>query len=140
MPAPIKKMAEIIVVISDPKSGKSTQKVLADADAKTLHGKKIGEKLNGEALNLNGYEFEITGGSDYCGFPMRKDIEGTLRKRILVAKGWGLKFGRAGTRHRRNYAGNTVFDRTAQINLKVVKAGKTPLFEDKAEEKPEAKK
>lgn len=130
-------MAEIKVVINDPKTGKSTQKVLADADAKSLHGKKVGEKLNGEALNLTGYEFEITGGSDYCGFPMRKDIDGTLRKRVLVVKGWGLKFGRQGARHRRNYAGNTVFDKTAQINLKVLKAGKTPLFEEKAEEKKE---
>lgn len=138
-------MAELKVVISDPKSGKSVQKVLTDEDAKSLYGRKISEKINGELLNLTGYEFEITGGSDYCGFPMRRDINGPMRKAVLITRGWGLRHERRGIKRRISFAGNTVFDKTAQLNLKVVKMGKTPLFEEKAaaegeEAKPEEKK
>ncbi len=138
-------MAELKVVISDPKSGKSVQKVLTDEDAKSLHGKKISEKINGELLNLTGYEFEITGGSDYCGFPMRRDINGPQRKAVLITRGWGLRHERRGIKRRISFAGNTVFEKTAQLNLKVIKMGKTPLFEEPKEgeevvKKPKAEK
>lgn len=113
-------------------SGKTLKKVFNEEEAKHFIGKKIGSLIKGELIGFPGYEFEITGGSDYCGFPMRKDVLGIARKRILTTKGFGNKKPkRKGLRYRRTVAGNTVFSKTSQLNLKVVKAGPVPLFEDK---------
>lgn len=114
---------EIKVNIGDPKAGKTFQRVITEDDAKTFFGKRIGDTIKGELVQAPGYEFIITGGSDYCGFPMRKDVEGTLRKRILIVSGIGLRKNRAGRRVRKNVAANTVYARTTQLNLKVTKYG-----------------
>ena len=128
-------MAEFKLVIGDPKTKKSFQKVVSADNSKSFLGKKIGDKFKGESIDMAGYEFEITGGSDYCGFPMRKDVPGILRKRILAVSGIGLKEGRKGMRQRKSVAGNTIYERTAQINVKVLKEGKAPLEAPVAEEK-----
>ena len=62
------------------KQGKCTQKELSEEESRSLLGKKIGESLAGDTIGFAGYEFLITGGSDNCGFPMRKDIDGAGRK------------------------------------------------------------
>jgi small subunit ribosomal protein S6e len=129
-------MAEIKVVLSNPKTGKSYQKVLKDEDSKRLMGLKIGDKLQGESIDLAGYEFEITGGSDFAGFPMRKDVQGIGRKKILATHGVGLRKKRnaRGVKIRKSVAANTIYDKTAQVNMKVLKEGKMPLGEDKVKE------
>ena|SRR3989344_4269101 len=133
-------MVDLRVVISDPKSGKSVQKEVKEADAKKFQGKKIGESLKGELMDLTGYEFQITGGSDFAGFPMRKDLPGVGRKKILATGGIGIKNSEKGIKRRKTVAGNTIHPQTAQLNLKITRAGTTPLFEEKKEEaKPEAK-
>ena len=43
---------------------------------------------------------QITGGSDNCGFPMRADVHGTGRKRILGVKGVGQSQKAKGIRYR----------------------------------------
>jgi len=118
---------EIKVNIGDPKSGKTFHRTIAEDDSKTFFGKRIGDTLKGELINAPGYEFTITGGSDYCGFPMRRDVDGTLRKRILLASGIGLRTQRQGCRIRKNVAANTVYARTAQLNLRVSKHGHESL-------------
>lgn len=135
-------MAEIKVVLSNPKTGKSYQKVLKDEDSKRVMGLKIGDTVKGEMMNLTGYEFEITGGSDFAGFPMRADVPGFGRKKILATHGIGIKKKRkwAGVRRKKNVAGNLIYEKTAQINMKVIKEGKMPLGEEKAEEPKEDKK
>ena len=80
-------MAELKLVINDPKTGKSYAKV-SDID---LAGNKIGDKIQGDQLGLKGYELQITGGSDTAGFPMRSDIEASTRKRALLSSGPGLR-------------------------------------------------
>ncbi len=119
--------AEIKCVINDVKTGKSYQKALA-GDA--FSGKKLGDKVDGKILGLNGYELEISGGSDDAGFPMRKDVQGTLRKKALLAGGVGVTIDRPGMRKRKSVRGNTFSANTAQVNLKIVKYGAQPL--DKA--------
>ena len=119
------------------KSGKSVKKELKEAQTAFLQGKKLGDKFHGELLDMPGYEFEIAGGSDYCGFPMRKDVNGIMRKQVLVTTGYGNKYKRAGMRLRRTVAGNTVYNKTTQLNLKVVKYGAEPLVAEAAEEKKE---
>jgi small subunit ribosomal protein S6e len=145
-------MAEFKLVIGT-KDGKSFQKEIKDEAASSFLTKKIGDKIKGESIDLPGYEFEITGGSDYCGFPMRADVTGIGRKRVLAVKGVGIKNKKKyrkrekkgkrtmkGMRQRRTVAGNTIYSKTAQINLKVIKAGKAPLVAAPAEKKEEAPK
>jgi small subunit ribosomal protein S6e len=115
------------------KSGKCYQRVIKDAETKVFLGKRIGESIKGDTFGLSGYEFEITGGSDIAGFPMRRDVPGAVRKKILAIQGVGIKKGRHGERQRKTVFGNTISIQISQINLKVTKEGKEP-FEKPAEE------
>lgn len=118
-------MAEIKLNIGDSKSKKTYTKVLDEAGLAPLKGKKIGEVIRGELIDMPGFEFEITGGSDNSGFPMRKDVSGFARKKILIVNGVGLRTNdRAGRRIRKSVSGNTIYEKTAQINLKTTKWGK----------------
>lgn len=105
--------------------GVSKQIELDDTGSRKLFNKKIGETISGDLVGLEGYELLITGGSDIAGFPMRKDVEGGLRKRILSVDGVGFKkkLGK-GVRRRRTVAGNQIYNQTAQVNFKVIKEGK----------------
>lgn len=119
-------MAEHKINIGDSKSKKTYKKTVEDISG--FFEKKIGDTVNGEVIDLAGYEFEITGGSDASGFPMRKDVDGIARKRILITSGVGMKSQkRKGLRLRKMVAGNTIFGKTSQINLKVTKWGKGPI-------------
>lgn len=131
-------MAEFKLIIGEPTTGKCKQIVLSAEQSKALEGKKVGETFKGESIDMTGYEFKITGGSDYCGFPMRRDLPGVFRKKLLIVSGVGVKTGRAGQRQRKTMAGNTIYNKTAQVNVVVVKAGKTPLFEEVKAEEPTA--
>lgn len=122
------------------KGGRCIQKEVAEPAAKTLIGKQIGETIQGDTLGFTGYELEITGGSDYCGFPMRKDVQGFARKKILAVKGIGMKQKAPGIRQKKTVCGNTIHPKIAQINVKVLKEGAEPLAppaEAKKEEKKE---
>ncbi len=116
---------ETKIVVSDPKTGKSYQKVV---DGSRLIGKKIGEGVQGKSVGFGDYEFMITGGSDDAGFPMRKDLEGNLKKRIMIGKSVGLREAKdKGFKKRKSVRGNTVSEKTAQVNMKIMKYGsKTP--------------
>jgi len=117
------------------KSGKTKQIEVDANNAKPLMGLKIGDKVKGEAFSdMTGYEFEITGGSDDAGFPMRRDVLQTGLKKVLVVEGFGVRKNEPGRRLRRTVAGSFVGPKVAQLNLKVIKEGKTPLFEEKAAE------
>lgn len=131
-------MASFKVVISDPKSALSVQREVKDDQAKPFLGLKIGDTVKGELLDLSGYEFVLTGGSDYCGFPMRRDIPGIARSKILAVQGIGLHKKAKGIRQRKTVCGNTVHDKIVQLNLKVQRLGSDNIFkkEEKAEEKP----
>lgn len=129
---------EIKLNMGDPKNGKTAKAVLAAENIKPLLNKKIGDHVKGDDIGYAGYEFEITGGSDYCGFPMRKDVMGTMRKKILIVEGVGLRKNLPGRKVRKNVAGNTIYANTAQVNLKVLKYGEKPLFEEKKEEEKKA--
>lgn len=116
-------MPELKIVINDPKTGKSYPKAL-DLD---LTGRKIGEKIQGSLIGLQEYELEITGGSDTAGFPMRKDIEGSIRKSALLGHGPGINIRERGKKIRKTVRGNTISNLVTQVNLKIVKPGKEPV-------------
>jgi small subunit ribosomal protein S6e len=141
------------IVISDPKSKKAWQK---DMEAPALNGKKIGEKVDGSLIGLSGFTLQVTGGSDKEGFPMRYDLDGISRKKVLLTKGVGfsgtkkirkVKYKVKGMKKRKYVRGNTISDSIMQVNLKVLEGeGDIPVIlgippkEPKADKAAEAKK
>ena len=121
-------MASFKLCISDPSSGKTFQKEIKDSHARPFIGLNIGETIKGDNFDLNGFEFQITGGSDYCGFPMRKGILG-LRKKIAIYGGIGFRGEAKGIKRRKTVCGHKVHERISQINLKVTKQGAKKLAE-----------
>ena len=105
-----------------------------ESNVENFVGKKIGETFNGEVLGLNGYELEITGGSDTSGFPMRKSIESNERSRVLIKDGAGIRPEEKGDRLRKSVHGNTVSKNIEQLNVKVVEEGGKSLEDHFSEE------
>ncbi len=135
-------MVDFKIVISDPSTGKTYQKEVKDDDARKFIGLKIGDKLKGDFLELGNVELEVTGGSDYCGFPMRKDVFGSGRKKILAVGGVGIRNKEKGIKIRKTVCGNTIHAKISQINVRVLggKAIKVKEEKPKAEKKVEEKK
>lgn len=135
-------------VINEPKTRKSFQK---DIEAPALLGQKIGDKFSGDLIGLGGFSLQITGGSDREGFPMRPEIPGSVRKRILISGPPGFHFMKEGQRKRKFVCGNTISERIMQVNCKIVEgegdvgtilgiAPKEKKAEKPAESKTEEKK
>jgi len=129
-------MAVFKFVISDKKKSYQVEKDQKDAP---VIGRQMGDTIDGSFLGMDGYELTITGGSDKDGFPMRKDIEGQLRKRFLITKGVGFHTKVGGLRKRKMLRGNTIADDIVQINCKVTKQGSKPLEEMFGSKKEDAK-
>jgi small subunit ribosomal protein S6e len=116
-------------------SGKGLSK-LVEIDEKKFRfeGMKIGDSIKGGLLGFPNYEFQITGGSDSSGFPMRKDVHGPVKKRILVSKrAIGYKPRRKGQKKRKTVRGSEITYDMTLINLKVTKYGEAELFKAKEE-------
>ncbi len=122
------------------KSGKTWK---MESESESFIDKEINQKIKGEEIrpDLTGYEFEITGASDKSGFAHFKEVSGIGLKKLLLGYGKGMKKRpkREGKKKRSNYKpkglrlrktvrGNTISSATSQINLKVLKEGKTPLI------------
>ncbi|XRO74813.1 30S ribosomal protein S6e [Methanocaldococcus sp. 28A] len=107
-------------VVADPKTGRCYQ---IEADNTSLVGKKIGETFDGKILGLEGYKLQITGGTDSSGFPMRPDIHGSRKVRVLLSAPPGFRPKRKGERRRKTVRGNTIAPDIVQINVKVVEYG-----------------
>lgn len=120
-------LADFRAVVSDPKEGKSYQVPVSGHHANSLIGKRIGDIVDGIFVGLPGYKLQITGGSDKDGFPMRKDLPGPRRKKLLISKSIGFNALEGGLRRRKNVRGNTVSPDTLQINLKVTQHGMKPV-------------
>ena len=125
-----------------------------ELESEELLGKELNDKIQGKELapNLEGYEFEITGTSDKAGLTSMKDVPGIGLKRVLLTYGKALhkrprKEGKKkrsnmkpkGLRMRRTVRGRVISPDITQINLKVLKHGKTPLpeiFHEQTSSKP----
>ena len=153
-------MKELKFAVGNPGTKKTYKIEKSKSESQSFIGMKVGQEFKGELLGLDGYTIKITGGSDSAGVPMRPEIEGTVKKRILlntgdigfrakryhnVPEGEGakkkLKETRKGERRRKAVRGNSIAEDTVQVNCKVIKAGKeTPEkllgLEIQAEEAP----
>jgi len=105
------------ICINEPKTKKSWQ---TEKEAPSLTGLKIGDKFDGSFIGLSGFTLQITGGSDKDGFPMRPDLQGMSRKKVLLSKGPGLRPVVKGIRRRKYVRGNTISADIVQVNCKVV--------------------
>jgi small subunit ribosomal protein S6e len=122
-------MAEFKTVIADPKSKMAYQKVLSEEKSNALVGKSIGEEIDGIFFDLPGYRLKITGGSDVSGVPMRGDINGNQRRRLLMTNSVGFTPLKDGQRKRKLIRGKNLSGDISQINLKVVEHGPKSIKE-----------
>ena len=139
-------MAEFKLVLGS-KDGKCYQKEVKGGEADNLLKKRIGDTISGDAIGFMGYEFQITGGSDKCGFPMRKGIQ-EPRKKVLIGGSVGFSGKKRKLRKktkptkqkglvkRRTVCGEMITKIIHQINMKVLKEGSAPLGEEAKEEAP----
>ncbi len=109
-------MTNFKLTISDIK-GKSLSKELKDNDANPLLGLQLGNETDASIVGLTG-KLKLTGGSDKSGVPMRNDIHGAARKRVLLSKGVGLQAAETGQRVRKLMRGNIISEEIYQINCK----------------------
>ena len=133
------------------KDGKCYQKECKGGEADHLLKKRIGDTISGSEIGFEGYEFQITGGSDKCGFPMRKGIQ-EPRKKVLIGGSVGFSGKKRKLRKstkptkqkglikRRTVCGEMVTKIIHQINMKILKEGSTSLGEEAKEEVKEEKK
>lgn len=136
-------MVEFKVVVNDVKTGKSYNIAVSGHHANSLIGKKIKDEVDGIFVSLPGYKLQITGGTDKDGFPMRHDVPGSARRRLLLSKGLGFKSTERGVRKKKSVRGNTINQEIVQVNMKVMKPGAKPIeeiitTEGKTEKKEEA--
>lgn len=124
-------VAEKTIVNIGQKDGSTVRMTIEGDDRTPLYGLTIGNEFSGELFDpkFKDYTFKITGGSDTDGVPMRGDVDGVMRKRPLLGGGVGYNPLRKGVRRRKLIRGSEIFDDIAQLNIKVIKAGKTPLAE-----------
>lgn len=120
-------MVEFKAIIADPKTGKTYQTVVSGHHANSLIGKKIGDEFDGIFVSLPGYKLILTGGSDKDGFPMRRDIHGMKRRKVLLSDGIGFKAKRPGMRKRKTICGDIISPDIIQVNMKITSFGSKPI-------------
>lgn len=138
-------MASFKFVISEPLTRKSYQMEVDQTKAVGLLGKRIGEEFNGDLIGLNGYSLKITGGTDKDGFPMHPQVQGQVKKKILLSHPPGFHPEKKGERKRKIIRGNILSADIIQINVKITKKGEKPIeqivpHKEKAAEVKEEKK
>ncbi|UCE36635.1 MAG: 30S ribosomal protein S6e [Thermoplasmata archaeon] len=116
-------MVEFKTVISDPRSGKTYQWDVTGHHANSLVGKRIGDEVDGIFVSLPGYKLVVTGGSDKDGFPMRKEVPGPRRKKVLITESVGFHPKDKGVRKRVTVRGNTISPDIVQVNMKITSFG-----------------
>lgn len=92
-----------------------------------IKGKKIGDEIEGDPFGLPGYVLKLTGGSDNSGFPMRPDVHGSGKKKVLLSSPPGFWPSREGERRRKTVRGNTYSEEIVQVNAVITKEGSIPL-------------
>lgn len=117
-------MAKFRIIISDPDSGTSKTIELQENRAVPLIGRKMNEVLDGSVVGLSGHKVQITGGSDKDGFPMRPNVHGGVRRKVVLGGGVGFNPNSQGERRRKTVRGNVITDEIVQINMKIVEKPK----------------
>jgi small subunit ribosomal protein S6e len=125
-----------VLNIADPETGTNEKVELENARMAPLVGRRIGEVIEGTVADLAGYRLQLTGGTDKDGIPMRPDVHGGVKARIVLSGGVGFKPKNKGERKRVVVRGNTVTTETIFLNFKIIEKPKGQK-KKKAEPKPE---
>jgi len=133
-------MAKFKIIISDPETGTSSVVELEETRAVPLIGRKIGDVIDGSVVDLPGHKAQIIGGSDKDGFPMRRNVHGGVRRRVILSGGVGFNPQNEGERRRKTVRGNVITDEIVQLNMKIVEKPKQPKESKKTKEKRKKEK
>ena len=133
-------MAKLKIIVSDPETGTSKVVEPEETRASPLIGRRIGEVIDGSVVDLQGHKVQIMGGSDKDGFPMRRDVHGGVRRRVILSGGVGFNPQNEGERRRKTVRGNVITDEIVQLNMKIVEKPKQPKESKKTKEKREKEK
>ena len=87
---------------------------------------------------MNG-QIKITGGSDKAGFPMRSDVLGGGKKRILISGGTGFNPSIKGEKVRKLVRGTVITDEIYQINVSLVEGSSVLDSDQKSEDESDKK-
>ena len=128
-----------VLIISDPETGTSQKVELEDNRMGPLVGRRIGEVIDGTVADLAGHQLQLTGGTDKDGIPMRPDVHGSAKSRIILSGGVGYKPKRKGERRRVVVRGNTVSVETTFLNFKIVEKPKGNKSKNDKSSEPEKK-
>jgi small subunit ribosomal protein S6e len=123
-----------VLIISDPETGTSQKVELEDARMAPIMGRRIGEIIDGTVADLAGHKIQLTGGTDKDGIPMRPDVHGGVKARVVLSGGVGYKPKKKGERKRVVVRGNTVSADTTFLNFKIVEKPKGKKKAKKVEE------
>ncbi len=110
-------MAKFKIIISNQKENTVQIVELEGPAAQPLISREIGELVDGNIVGLSGKKLKITGGTDKDGIPMRKDVSGGGKKRILLSGGIGFKSQKKGERKRKLVRGRVIIEDTYEINM-----------------------
>jgi small subunit ribosomal protein S6e len=113
-------MAKFKIIVSDPEAGTSKVVELEEARAAPFIGRRVGETLDGSIVDLPAHKVQITGGSDKDGVPIRGNVHGGVRRRVVLSGGAGFTPKKKGERKRKTVRGSTLTDEIVQINMKIV--------------------
>ncbi|MEM3820083.1 MAG: 30S ribosomal protein S6e [Nitrososphaerota archaeon] len=123
------------LVLSNPEDGTAKSIQLDPRVFQLFIGKKIGDEIDGSILGFKGYKIKITGGTDRDGFPMRPEVSGPRKVKLLISGGAGfhprekpaskkkkkrLRRIKKGLRKRRTVRGNVISEAITQINAVLV--------------------
>ena len=128
-------MAKFKVIVSDPETGTSKVVELEEVRAVPFIGRKIGEVVEGAVVDLPAHKLQIMGGSDRDGVPMRPNVHGGVRRKVVLSGGVGFNPQDKGQRRRKTVRGDVITDEIVQINTKIIEKPKKPA-ESKKEQAP----
>lgn len=127
-------MVKFKIIVSNPVDGISKAIEVEGSRAAPLIGRKIGDTVDGTIIGMPGTKLLITGGCDKDGFPMRPDIHGGVKTKILLSGGVGFKPRDKGERRRKTVRGNIITEEIVQINMKIAETTeKTRRIKEKTE-------
>ena len=129
-------MVEFKAIVNDVKTGRSYNVTVSGHHANSLGhhansliGVNIGEVVDGIFVGLPGYKLKVTGGSDGNGTPMRSDLPGNKRVKLLLSDSKGFHEKYPGQRKRVAIRGSAISAEIVQINMAVAEYGPKSIEE-----------
>ena len=79
---------------------------------------------DGTVVDMPAYKLQIRGGSDSDGVPMRPNVHGGGRRKIILSGGVGFAPKNKGERRRKTVRGDIITEEITQIKTKIVEEPK----------------